>query len=191
MLQFLAILMIVMVPTHSYAIEKSAYEREEAEIPKKPSQPPQLSPRIGKTVPQCERYFLYQGNRMECDSYLGGDAERLRPLMSDVPSALSELDMYQANLKKMKLAAYIGTAGILVIIAGIVISRPIVDPSSGALKPGGYVALSGFGISLNSLIYGLSIKKTNEGHLGNAVEYFNAAHPDRPIELQFSTQVNF
>ena len=183
--------MIVMVPTHSFAVEKSAYEREEAQIPKKPSPPPQLAPRIGKSKPQCERYFLYQGKKMECDSYLGGDAERLRPLFADVPSALAELDAYQANLKKMKLAAYIGTAGILVIIAGIVISRPIVDPGSGALKPGGYVALGGFGLSLNSLIYGFSLKRTNEIHLGNAVQYFNAAHPDRPIELQFNTQINF
>src|SRR5690349_46867 len=131
MLQLVATLLILMVPVHSYAIEKSAYEREEAQIPKKPSQPPQLAPRLGKSKPQCERYFLYQGKKLECDSYLGGDAERLRPLMADVPSALAELDIYRENLKKMKLAAYIGSAGLLAIVAGLAISRPIVEQGSG------------------------------------------------------------
>lgn len=183
-------LLHVLAPLPAFA-EKLTYEQEESQIPKKPSAPVPLYQISPGNVPHCERYYLYQGKKMECDSNLGNDGEHLRPYMKDVPQALAELDTYQDNLKKLKMAAYLGSAGMLIMVAGILISHPPIDDTSGALKTGGWVMLGGFGLAANSLIYGFSLMKTNEAHLGNAVNYYNSAHPDRPIELQFSARVNF
>lgn len=182
---------ISLAQTYPAQASEAKFELEEAQIPKSPSRPPFLELKAPKYVPHCERFYLYQGKKFECDSNLGRDGEAFRPLMADVPSAIAELDTYQANLRKIRVAAYVSTAGILAVIAGLLISRPPIDPVSGAFKPGAYVMLGGFGVTVNSLIYGLSLVKTNEAHLSNAVNNFNAAHPDRAIELQFSTNVNF
>jgi hypothetical protein len=189
MLRFLAILGL-MAPFCAVA-NPSSYDREEAQIPKSPSQPPALMQRAPKHIPHCERYFLFQGKREECDSNLGKDGQRLRTLMKDVPSAIAELDRYQDNLKNLRNAAYFGTAGLLAIVVGIVMSRPPFEQGSGTPKPGAYVMMVGLGVSINSMIYALSLSKTNETHLNNAVNAYNAAYPDRAIELQFSTQINF
>ena len=92
---------------------------------------------------------------------------------------------------KLRYAAFVGSAGLLAMIVGLIISRPPQDPSSGALRPGGYFVFGGGFVTANALIYGLSVVKTNESHLGRAVDYYNNAHPDDPIQLQFSTKVNF
>ncbi len=180
----------LLAPTDSWAGQFS-YEVEESQIPKSPSQPPPLVQNAPKFIPHCERYYLFEGKKFECDSNLGQDGERLRSIMAEVPSALVELDAYQQNLKNIRTAAYVGTAGILAMVLGVIMNRPPVDPVSGALRPGAYVMLVGFGVTVNSLIYGLSVVKTNEAHLAHAVNYYNQARPDRMIELQFSTQVNF
>lgn len=134
---------------------------------------------------------MLDGKKLECDSNVGKDAERLRPLFQDIPKALTELDTYQANQQKMRYAAYLGTLGFIAVIAGVLINHPPFDAVSGAPKPGAYVMFGGMGLAVNSMIYGLSVAKTNEAHLANAVQYYNAAHPERRIELQFSTKVNF
>ena len=76
------------------------YEEEEAEIPKKPSVPFPLIQKVPKTIPHCERYFLFRGKKYECDSNAGTDAERLRSIVMDVPSAVAELDAYQEKPRK-------------------------------------------------------------------------------------------
>ena len=189
--RFITIFFLIVPITGQAA--SSPYENEIKEIPKKPSTPPALTQKSPADIPHCERFFVYQGRKLECDSNLGRDAERLRGIMQDVPQAIAELDTYQANREKIKIAAYLGTAGIVAILAGFVVGRPNLpfDPVSGAPRLGGIVILGGLGLSANALIYGLSVGKTNEGHLGNAVQYYNSAHPDRPIELKFSTEVNF
>lgn len=190
-------LFLLIIPYSSYAVSAPytkpyarPYEEEEAEIPKKPSTPPALTQKVPTDIPHCERYFVYQGHTLECDSNVGKDAERLRSLMQDVPNALAELDQYQSNQKQIKVAAYLGSLGLLVALAGILIKPPF-DKVSGAPLAGGFVILGGLGLSVNSFIYGLSLMKANEAHIGTAVDLFNSAHPDRPIQLQFSAQINF
>lgn len=167
------------------------YEKEEAQIPKKPSAPPLQKVRKAKPIPHCERFFVYQGRQLECDSNVGRDAERLRPFVETVPEAMAELDLYQENRKKMRYAAYLGTFSLLTIVAGILVSRPPIDENSGAIRPGGFLILLGLVGGVNATIWGFTASTSNERHIGNAVNYYNAAHPDRPIELQFSTQINF
>lgn len=166
------------------------YEEQEKDIPRKPSMPPDLVQRTPPPFSHCERYFVFQGKKIECDSAVGGDAEMLRPIMRDVPAAIAELDAYKRANKNVRIAAYVGTAGILATILGGVISHPIVD-SSGTLQPGGYITFTGIALAVNAVIYGLSLVKTNEVHIGNAVRYYNQAHPEKPVELLFSTQVHF
>lgn len=188
---------MLIVPYSTFAAQ-SPYDIEESKIPHKPSSPPSLIQKEPPRIYHCERYYVYQGKPFECDSNLGNDAERLRPLMEDVPAAITELDAYQSNRQQVRMAAYFGTLGILAMITGLVIGRigasknsPAFDPVSGSPNLGGWVLIGGLGLTVNSLIFGISVGRTNEAHVGNAVQNFNQVHPDRPIELKFTTEVNF
>ena len=173
-----------------FALAAVPYEEEVAKVPQKPSSPPALARQPEPDIPHCARYFLYNGKKYECDSQLGSDAAHLRPIMSDVPAAIAELDAYVRTKKQVRIAAYAGSLGILAVIVGGLVSQPLID-QNGTLKTGGYITYTGIGIVANALIYGFSMLKANEQHLGKAIDYYNAAHPTRPIQLQFSTEVHF
>jgi hypothetical protein len=163
--------------------------------PKKPSAPRALKqPTIVDTF-HCERRFLYMGKVYGCDSNVQRDAERLRPLMADVPAALAELDTYQRNRQSVRVAAYVGSIGLLAAIGGVLISRTFTDSNGNATNASiafrNYALAGGLGITGISLLYGLSVLSTNESHIDNAVRYHNQAHPNTPIELQFTTGFSF
>src|SRR4051794_17788082 len=107
LIQFL-ILVLICAPIRTVFAGVSIDDEEDeelVEIPTEPSKPPikrQIKP---PEIPRCERYFVFEGKRLECDSNVGRDAGRLRPIMKDVPSALIELNAYQQNRQKIKLAA--------------------------------------------------------------------------------------
>lgn len=172
-------------------VEPEDSEPELRQIPKKPSAPPALEQKVPSDIPHCERFFLYRGKKLECDSNVSKDAERLRPIIQDVPRALYELDTYQANRARLKSVAYVGTAGLLAIVAGIFVSHPPFNRDSGSPQVGKFVSIGGGALAVGSLIYGLSLVKTNEAHVSQAVDYYNSAHPNDRIELQFSTRINF
>lgn len=140
---------------------------------------------------RCERRFLYKGKILGCDSNVQRDAERLRPIISDVPSAVTELDTYQRNRQNVRTAAYVGSIGLLVALGGLLLSRSFTDANGDLTNTGkqvrGYTLGGGLALTGISLIYGLSILTTNETHLQNAVTNFNQVHTDHPIELQFTT----
>jgi hypothetical protein len=171
--------------------EPKRYDLEERAIPKTPSAPPVLLERVPPEIPHCERYVTYKGKTYECDSQLGLDAEKLRPIVQDVPAALAELDSYQKTQRNVRIAAYVGSLGLASLITGAVISRPMVDPTTGSLKAGGYLSIAGIFLMANAVIYGLSIAEANKAHLGKAVDAYNAARPDDPIQPQFDTRVHF
>ena len=160
-------------------------------IPNQPSAPPLLSQKAIAPMSQCERYFVYDGKLLQCDSNTEKDANRLRPIMRDVPEAIAELDAYVANRKSLQTTAYVGSASFLMIIGGIFVSHPAFDPVSGAPRAGGYLILGGVGLAIHSLIYGMSINRANEVHIQNAVARYNSARPDHPIRLQFSADIPF
>jgi hypothetical protein len=180
-----------LAPHGALGAVQDSYEEEVTVIPTQPSKPP-LSKQIKPPeIPRCERYFLFDGRRLECDSNVGRDAERLRPLMKDVPEALAELDIYQQNLQKVKLAAYLGTAAAAAGLFGLLISGGPTNKDGGGITTGGYFIIGGAILGINSFIYGFSLATWNERHISRAVDFYNAAHPERTIELQFSTHVNF
>ena len=172
-------------------IPVQSYEKEEKLIPKAPSAPPSLEQRIPPNLPHCERYFTYGGKRLECDSQLGRDAEMLRPIMRDVPDAIAELDAYARANNQILVAGYVASAGFLTAIIGGAAASPLLDPGTGALRTGGYLVFGGLALAANAIIYGLSLLKTNEAHIGNAVRIYNDVHPDKPIVLEFTTSINF
>jgi hypothetical protein len=164
------------------------------EIPKKPSAPPSLSTRKPTDSFRCQRFYVYQGKRIACDSNIKLDGENLRPLMEDVPQAIAELNLYQTNRLKARSAAYWGTVGLLVMIGGSLLSlryRDQGNPTDTSNTIRTISLFGGGGIMIGSFISALSFIKTNETHIGNAVNFYNQAHPEAPIQLQFNTAISF
>ncbi len=144
---------------------------------------------------RCDREFIYNGKKLNCDSNAKPDGEGLRAVVQDTPSAVNELDTYQDNRRSIRNAAYVGSVGLLSALAGLLISRQFTDSAGNISSTGSSIrnimGIGGFSLFGGSLIYALTVVKTNESHLGAAVQNFNTAHPDHPIELQFSTGLSF
>jgi hypothetical protein len=167
----------------------SVYDQEEADIPTNPSTPRQfvVKPPDAKLF-HCERNFQYQGKNLTCDSSLRQDGEGLRPIIKDNAQAVSELDQYQNNRRTIKTAAYVASAGILIALVALLASKADTfdGPSIRTIGVG-----SGLILTAGSFIYGFSALSANESHLDRAVQYYNGANPQKPIELKFSTGINF
>jgi hypothetical protein len=187
---FLAMLLTLSLAT-SQVFAASSYEHELRQIPTHPNEPTRLDRKSPEEIPHCERFFVYRGKRLECDSNSGHDADRLRPILKEVPDAIAELDTYQENQDRIKVAAYLGTAGVLIILAGILISRPPFHPKTGEIQPGGWGVIGGAGLAVGSFVYALGMVKTNESHIGTAIENYNKERPTDPVRLEFSTGIQF
>ncbi len=192
---------------------------DEEEIPKDPSAPPTLGSELPIDFYPCKRRFVYQGKTLICDSNIERDAERLKTIMTDVPEALSEIEKYQQTRQKVKKLAYVATAGIALFLTGRIVTNLLMPKSQGFSAVEGtegfnvatntivgdprsdqettrlaiekFTFLGGLGIAGASVIGAAVLLGDNESHIGAAVNFFNRAHPDRPIELQFSTGFNF
>lgn len=144
---------------------------------------------------RCQRQYLYRGKLLDCDSQLQEDGEKLRPVLSQVPAAVLELNEYQRGRRHLEFAAYTGSLGLVVAVAGWLVSRQYQDPSGAPSSTGRKIrnvaALGGLSLTAGSLIYGVSFLKANERHLGRAVQFYNEARPQDRIELQFTTGISF
>jgi len=157
-------------------------------IPTLPSTPPQLGPSLKVRYFSCNRQFLHQGNLNLIDSYHRQDGEKLRSVINDVPEAVSELNIYQRNRRRVMTAAYVSSIGLLVFLISQVIPA---DGDQGIKNIRRNMTYGGPAISLGSIIYSFTLIKRNETHLDNAVNNYNAARPEDPIKLQFSTGLLF
>jgi hypothetical protein len=167
------------------------YETQEAAIPKLPKAPPPIAGGAPSDTFRCTRYFTWKGKKFECDSFVRQDAENLRTIVADVPEAVNELNDYQATRASIHNTAYIASAGILLSILGFVLHARFHDdkPVGQAITRG--VSFAGLGAAAGSFIYALGTIQANEMRLGSAVQYYNNARPDTPIELHFSTGIAF
>jgi hypothetical protein len=160
-------------------------------VPGQPIAPPTLKRPVMKDAFQCERTFLYKGRTYGCDSYVQRDAERLRIFVSDLPEATSEIDTYQRNRKNVRTAAYVGSVGLLIALAGFIAYRGFQNPDGSTSSTGIAIrtvtATGGLGLTLGSVFFGYFSLLNNESHLDRAVALHNEAHPNTPIVLQFST----
>ena len=71
----------------------------------------------------CHRKIVYQGKTLDCDTNVQRDGENLRPIIKDVPAAVSELDTYQRNRRNLKYTAYAFSAAILIALGGYIATR--------------------------------------------------------------------
>lgn len=181
------------------------FAKDTLAIPKTPSPPPDISSKAPSDIFRCERYYTYKGEKLTCDSTAAADGEKLRPLMMDSPDALTELDTYQRNRRRLRSAAYIGTGALLAILATSFAKQRYSDAAKNATvgdndSVATFQAQADFfnilywtsiGIGVGTVVFGVSMLQTNEAHLGSAVQHYNHAHPTQPIELQFSTEIPF
>jgi hypothetical protein len=165
-------------------------EQEEAVIPKKPSAPPPLEARKPVTTSyNCERQYLYKGKLLGCDSYLAQDGEKLRTIFTGTPAAIAELDSYQQGRRNVQFLYYTGSVGLAIVLVGFLFGKSI--GGGNPIVTRNLIAGTGLIVMGGSAIYGRYLLNNNEVHLGNAVNLFNQSHPDNPVELRFSTGVNF
>ena len=152
-----------------------------------PTAPPQLE--IPKTPElfNCDRAVAYQGQVFNCDTYTTRDGERLRPVLSQVPAALSELDFYQAERRSLRTAAYVGSAGLLSLIAGIFINK-FANPDDGSnlAQAISVMRWGGLAVTGSALVYGFVTYRVSENRLMHAIDTYNQARPRDPLTIQFS-----
>lgn len=173
----------------SFSSSDSARLPEEADIPQTTSAPPPLARKAIPKVHTCQRQIVYRGQVLNCDSHLHWDGERLRPILQNVPEAISELDIYQKNRRKVQTLAYTSTLGLILIGAGIFLGRNLASADRLAIR--NVLAGTGAGITAGSVIYGFTLIRTNEEHLSNSVNIYNDKNPKDPIELKFTTGISF
>jgi hypothetical protein len=163
---------------------------DDFQIPEQPTAPPALAKRVPPKRFTCQRQFLYQGKLLELDSNLYTDAEHLRPIVNDVPPALASLNRYQQGRRNVRILAYTGSLGLLMLVGSYLLSRQQDSKTTGR-KIRQIGMGSGLLIASGSLVWGLSVMATNEHHLQDSVNRYNEARPNDLIELQFSTGFRF
>ena len=141
---------------------------------------------------RCDRLIKYDGKTLPCDSHLRRDGENLRAILSDTPDAVSALDRYQRNRRKIRFAAYTGTLGFATTVFSSSISSLFTKNDASNSKDFDrtqkIVRYSGLGVLFGSIFYGLGVLKANESNLDQAILKFNESHPDKPIEILFQTK---
>jgi hypothetical protein len=172
------------------ASDEPLFRKEESQIPQQPNAPKPLVIGQPNETFRCTRYFTWKGKKFECDSFVQQDGDRLRTIVADVPQAVSEVDLYQSNRAKLHDAAYWGTAGLLIAIGGAIAHVRYNDTAPAGQNISRGITFIGLGLAGGSVLYALGSIQANEAHLGSAVQYYNTAHPNTPIELQFTTGFN-
>jgi hypothetical protein len=155
-----------------------------------------LTIEVPKQSFHCQRSFVYDGKTLSCDSNIRQDGEGLRPILMKTPAALAELETYQRNRRSIRSAAYFGTAGLVLGFLGLIIGSQISNPDGSGPSLTGIAVrntllLSGIGLAGGSFLYGFSLMRGNEEHLIRATQHYNAANPNKPIELKFDTGITF
>jgi hypothetical protein len=166
-----------------------AQAAQPAPIPSRPVAPPALSHKAPPEVFSCQRFYVWKGRQLECDSQLARDGENLRPILSDVPAAEAELNSYQRTRRQVRILAYTSTFGLAMIVAGYFIAQSVGGTQGVTVR--NVVMGGGAALSAGSIFFGLGLLKANEARLGKAVSIYNHARPDTPIELEFSTGFRF
>jgi len=170
----------------------------DSDIPQAPSIPTQFKLQAPDSkLFHCERSYTYEGKTLICDSSLRQDGEGLRPVLKNTPQATTELDQYQSTRREIKTTAYVASAGILVALISLLVAKSVSSDTSNpdASDNAGNIRKFGVGgglaIAVTSFIYGFTSLRANESRLDHAVQFYNSANPQKPIEIQLSTGIHF
>lgn len=150
-------------------------------IPDLPSRPPQLTQEAPPLLFSCQRRLLWKGQEIPCDSPLYRDAENLRPILSPVPQAETQLDAYQRTRREVRRLAYVGGAGLLLVVSSFIVPGWINSSQTQNSVRYGLLGVGSF-IAFSSFFYGLGSLDGNEVKLANAIDSYNAAAPQGTIE---------
>ncbi len=137
----------------------------------------------------CERPFVYRGEVYTVDSPQAQDASNLRTFVQSVPESDELLKSYQRRRDLSKLSAYTGTIGILALALAPRISRSVATDSQSSLKS--ILQISGLALTIGGFAYSFALLKTNETLIPRAVNAYNQAKPEDPIELKFEAGWSF
>jgi hypothetical protein len=154
-----------------------------------PSAPRQLGAKNIVKPFGCKRDFRYEGKLYSIDSFNRADGEHLRPYVESIPEAVSLLNTYQTNKRNVQNVAYIGTAGLLLALTGILFSKQISETNQSSVR--NVLVFSGLGIMVGSAVYAVNSLINNEENLLNAVKKHNTVKSKTPIEIQFGASLLF
>ena len=199
----LRVLILLFASTHALALEsaslpspcpnpsveelqvqmKSSATEIQGQIPN-PLRRPKSVRQIG-----CERPFVYRGDAYNVDSPQAQDASNLRSFVQSVPESDELLKSYQRRRDLSKLSAYTGTIGILALALAPRISKSVAAESQASLKS--ILQISGLALTIGGFAYSFAILRTNESLIPKAVNAYNQAKPEDPVELKFETGWSF
>jgi protein-S-isoprenylcysteine O-methyltransferase Ste14 len=97
------------------------------------------------------------------------------------------LNRYQSNILSARAAAYVGTVGLVAALVSSFLNTS--DPTQSSLRQ--ILSVGGLILAGGSFAFSFAVLRTNESNLKDAVQYYNSANPNTPIQLQFSTSVLF
>jgi len=137
----------------------------------------------------CKRAFLYQNQLYPLDSKHQNDAEKLRPIISSMPTAIEQLNSYQNNQLRVKNATYLGSIGIGLTLAGLLTQTILSNSTGDSIQKA--TLYGGLGLALGSTAYSIYIIKTNDSFLNRAVDNFNSNNQNNTIELRIKTEAWF
>lgn len=153
--------------------------------------PPSIQARkLPETPFRCDRLIRYRGRTLPCDSALRRDGDSLRTIFERTPEALDELDRYQSGRNSIRYSAYVGTAGLLIALTGSLVANAFIEErrTTARQDTAKVLRFSGIGLTVGSVVFGLSALRNNEEHLQSAIIKYNASQPDKPIEVLFKSE---
>jgi hypothetical protein len=137
----------------------------------------------------CDRPFVIHGETYSADSPQSQDAQTLRYFMKPVPEADSLLGVYQNNRKTIRSSAYIGTLGLVMFLFSNTISKQFDEASRDSVR--NVLKVGGLSLAAGGFFFSFTFLNDNEKLIPRAVETYNKAKPNDPIELQFTTGWRF
>lgn len=181
----LMVFSLLMPVSSSFSTELSAPPRGPCQtgIPSPLRKPKDIVP-LG-----CERPFTIHGETYSADSPQAQDGSTLKYFVQNVPSSNAIMEEYQSNRNLSTTSAYIGTLGVVMFLLSNTIGNQFNAASktsvANALRVGGVcIAAGGF-------FFTFAYLHNNEHLIPKAVEAYNTAKPNDPVELQFTTGWKF
>jgi hypothetical protein len=154
----------------------------------------EIPPPLQKPIPivrlECERPFIFKSEVYPSDSPQSQDVSNLKYFVQSVPEANVLLSRYQDNRRLARYSAYTGSIGLgLIILANVVGRRVLAESYRDGIVSG--MQITGSSLTLWGFINSFLILRGNETLIPKAVDAYNAAQPDSPIELKFQTGWSF
>ena len=137
----------------------------------------------------CDRPFVIHGETYSTDSPQAQDAQTLRHFVKTVPEADSMLLKYQDNRKSSRSSAYIGTLGLVMLVFSNTIANQFDDASRDSVR--NTLKIAGLSLGVGGFFFTFTYLNENEKFIPKAVEAYNQAKPNDPIELKFTTGWRF